>query len=411
MRYNPAMSRNGKVIVAMSGGVDSSVAACLLKEQGYDCVGVFMRVGAKAAEAEVCELPTATTPPRRPRHGCCSATDALDARAIAGRLGIPFYALNFEKDFDQIIDYFVDEYGVARTPNPCVMCNIHLKFGKLLRYADAMDAEFVATGHYARIVRWVGTPGACSKIAASTVRPDPPYEVRLARGVNAAKDQSYVLFGIRREDLGRCLFPIGDIADKSEVRAIAAGLGLRVHDKPDSQEVCFVPDNNYRKLIEKRRPELLRAGEFVDSSGRVVGEHEGVAAYTIGQRHGLGLALGKPVYVTRLDVLTNSVTVGPKDELLSGGLVAEHVNWLTDAPPVGEKRDACGKIRHMHTAAPARFWVDTDGRLHVHFEEPQSAVTPGQAAVLYDGDVVLGGGWISAAMSTRAKRRAAEIAE
>jgi tRNA-specific 2-thiouridylase len=424
MRYNRAMSRNGKVIVAMSGGVDSSVAACLLKEQGYDCIGVFMRVGARQEEAEVCDLEATkprshgatqgssnANPPRRLKHGCCSATDALDARTIAGRLDIPFYALNFEKDFDHIIDYFMDEYGIARTPNPCVMCNIHLKFGKLLRYADAMDAEFVATGHYARILASaecgerngeLDSPAQetrARELAHSAFRTPRSAFARLARGVNTAKDQSYVLFGIRREDLGRCLFPIGHIADKAEVRGIAAGLGLRVHDKPDSQEVCFVPDNDYRKLIEKRRPDLLSTGEFVDRSGRVVGRHEGVAAYTIGQRHGLGLALGKPVYVTRLDVLTNSVTIGPKDELLEGGLVAERMNWLSDPPPAGEKRRATVKIRHMHTPAPGEFWTDADGRLHVQFDDPQSAVTPGQAAVLYDGQIVLGGGWIAAAKS------------
>lgn len=427
------MSRNGKVIVAMSGGVDSSVAACLLKEQGYECVGVFMRVGAKA-EDEVCDLDATkppsreatqgnhsnSSPPRRLRHGCCSATDSLDARAIAGRLEMPFYALNFEKDFDRIIEYFVDEYGVARTPNPCVMCNIYLKFGKLLRYADAMDAEFVATGHYARVLRspqghasaecgvWNAETDASRGASVSDSgfhTPQsalPPDSAFLARGVNVAKDQSYVLFGIRRADLARCLFPIGDIADKSQVRALAAELGLRVHDKPDSQEVCFVPDNDYRKLIQKRRPELLNAGEFVNSGGQVVGRHEGVAAYTIGQRHGLGLALGKPVYVTRLDVLNNSVTVGPKDELLSSGLTADKLNWLSDPPPAGVERRASVKIRHMHTPAACVFRIEQDGRLCVRFDEPQSAVTPGQAAVLYDGAIVLGGGWISQAEAARA---------
>lgn len=372
----------------MSGGVDSSVAACLLKDQGYDCVGVFMRVGAKQAEEPACEAPAAqATDPsagtgaaaaarRRLRHGCCSTSDAADARAIAGRLGIPFYALNFERDFDQIIGYFVDEYARARTPNPCVMCNIHLKFGKLLRYADMLDAEFVATGHYARLLR------------------DDDRRPRLARAVNRAKDQSYVLFGIRREDLARCLFPLGSIADKADVRRLAADVGLRVHDKPDSQEICFVPNNDYRQLIAERRPELLEPGEYRDSAGRRVGTHAGIAAYTIGQRHGLGLAVGHPVYVTKLDVLNNTVTIGPRDELLAGGLVADSINWLVDPPAANAALPASVKIRHMHTPARGMIEPQSDGTVSARFDEPQTAVTPGQAAVFYADEIVLGGGWI-----------------
>jgi tRNA-uridine 2-sulfurtransferase len=385
------MSRNGKVIVAMSGGVDSSVAACLLKEQGYDCIGVFMRVGAAAEEPEVCQVPadgaagltgaTSSTPPRRNlKHGCCSATDAMDARVIAGRLGVPFYALNFRADFEQIIDYFVDEYGHGRTPNPCVQCNIHLKFGKLLRYADAMDAEFVATGHYARVFREDG------------VAP------RLARGVNLAKDQSYVLFGIRRDDIGRCLFPIGDFPDKGVVRGIAENLGLRVHDKPDSQEICFVPENDYRRLLAQREPELLtQPGVIQDQTGRQVGEHTGVAGFTIGQRRGLGIAVGLPIYVTRIDAETNTVTVGGRQDLDAPGLIADRMNWLVDAPPIDEPRSVYAKIRHMHTPAAATLTRRANETVEVRFETPQSAVTPGQAAVFYDADVVLGGGWIDRA--------------
>lgn len=445
------MSRNGKVIVAMSGGVDSSVAACLLKDQGYDCVGVFMRVGRATSEPATSEpeaqarvpssepaaqartpssepaAPARTqTPPRSFKHGCCSATDAIDARAIAGRLGIPFYALNFEHEFDRIIDYFIDEYAAARTPNPCVMCNIQLKFGKLLEYADMLDAEFVATGHYARIVR------------------DPDVGVcRLARSRNLAKDQSYVLFGIRRQDLPRCLFPLGDIEDKAEVRRIAAELGLRVHDKPDSQEICFVPDNDYKQLLKQRRPEIFRPGEVRDASGVVLGAHAGVASFTIGQRRGLGIAAGEPIYVTRLDVLNNVVTVGPREDLLSPGLIADQINWLTDPPPESRSRlesDSSAtmksqisnlksqisnlkshgtaglesgslppaamraeiKIRYMHTPAPGSICILESGDIETSFNEPQSAVTPGQAAVFYnDAGVVLAGGWIRTALSKR----------
>lgn len=391
------MSRNARVIVAMSGGVDSSVAACLLKQQGYDCVGVFMRVGAKPVDdSGACRVeagasgrdlahdsgaPPGAQPPRRLRHGCCSATDAIDARAVAGRLGIPFYALNFEPDFEPIIDYFVDEYARGRTPNPCVQCNIRLKFGKLLRYADMLDAEFVATGHYARMLRVAGEP-------------------RLARARNRAKDQSYVLFGIARDDLPRCLFPLGDFADKAELRRMAADLGLRVHDKPDSQEICFVPGNDYRKLLAARRPGALRRGEIRDRDGAVVGAHNGVAAFTVGQRRGLGIARGTPAYVTRLDVLSNVVTIGSVDELAAGGLLADDMNWHITPPAPGCSLAASIKIRHMHAPAAGHIRRREDDCVEAAFDTPQLAVTPGQAAVFYDdADCVLGGGWIRAAES------------
>ena len=397
------MSRNGKVIVAMSGGVDSSVAAWLLKQQGYDCVGVFMRVGSPApAMGEACApaggraagdgRPAADDLPARPhrtadgdgrrqrrlRHGCCSAGDALDARAVAGKLDIPFYVLNFEPDFERIIDYFVDEYGRGRTPNPCVRCNIDLKFGKLLRYADLLDAQFVATGHYARVLRRDG-------------------QALLARSLNRTKDQSYVLFGIRREVLPRCLFPLGEVADKRDVRRIAAELGLRVHDKPDSQEICFVPHQDYRCLVRQRRPDTCHPGEIRDRAGKVLGTHDGVAGFTIGQRRGLGIALGSPVYVTRLDVLNNVVTVGPRAELLSSGLIAEGVNWLWRAALEQPVRAEI-KIRYLHEPAPGALRLLPGGDVEVRFDTPQPAVTPGQAAVFYDGQIVLGGGWIREAV-------------
>jgi tRNA-uridine 2-sulfurtransferase len=369
------VSRNGKVLVAMSGGVDSSVTACLLQEQGYECVGVFMRVGAAQEEAvEACASPAPDQPPRRLKHGCCSVNDALDARAICARLGMPFYALNFKDDFDKIIDYFVDEYGQARTPNPCVVCNIELKFGKLLRYAEMIDAEFVATGHYARVEPRDGQP-------------------HLLRSLNAAKDQSYVLFGIRRADLGRCLFPLGSVTDKQLVRDKAAELGLRVHDKPDSQEICFVPNNDYKQLVRERRPKSQRRGEIRNCDGAVVGAHEGVVNYTIGQRRGLALAMGYPIYVTNLDHASNTVTVGEKAALQHAGLEADRMNWLVDPPP--GSGSAAIKIRHQHTPAAGRFEYDGGGSVRVHFDAPQLAVAPGQAAVLYrEDDVVLGGGWI-----------------
>jgi tRNA-specific 2-thiouridylase len=391
------MSRSGKVVVAMSGGVDSAVAAALLKEQGYECVGVFMRVGAEEVAAGGSPAEERETGvPRRLRHGCCSVADALDARAVAGRLGIPFYVLNFQPDFERIIDYFVDEYARARTPNPCVICNTQLKFGKLLRYADLLDAEFVATGHYARILRGARVPLLCEQCTADTAVA--PGCVYLARSLNRAKDQSYVLFGIRRADLGRCLFPLGEMADKAEVRRLAADLSLRVHDKPDSQEICFVPAGDYKPLVRAWRPQTQRPGEVRDGQGRVLGAHEGVANYTIGQRRGLGIATGQPIYVTKLDVLSNTVTIGPREDLLSPGLVAEQMNWLTDPPATGELHRATIKIRHMHTPAAGVIGVLASGAVEVRFDQPQAAVTPGQAAVFYDNEIVLGGGWIERAV-------------
>ena len=380
------MSRNGRVIVAMSGGVDSSVAAALLREQGYDCVGVFLRVGAEPVETVSCALDSPRPNARRLKHGCCSATDALDARVVAGRLGIPFYALNFADDFDRIIDYFVDEYAVARTPNPCVMCNIHVKFGRLLKYADAMDAEFIATGHYARIVR--ESSGG---------------DAMLSRSVNRAKDQSYVLFGIRRESLGRCLFPVGHIADKAEVRRLAAALGLETHDKPDSQEICFVPNQDHASLIRARRPDTVRSGEIRDRDGTVLGLHDGLANFTIGQRRGLGIAAGRPVFVTQLDVLSNTVHVGDAADVMHEGLLADQMNWLVrESLAGGSERRVEIKVRHMHTPAAGIIRQSAAGAVEARFDTPQLAVTPGQAAVFYDGDVVLGGGWIRESIRPRA---------
>jgi len=367
----------GKVVVAMSGGVDSSVAACLLVEQGYEVMGLFMRVGEKEDSGT-----------RRAHQGCCSASDAADARFVAGMLGIPFYALNFEDEFDRIIDYFADEYARGRTPNPCVVCNDRLKFGKLMNYADVVGADYVATGHYARIGRRDGRP-------------------TLLRGRDAQKDQSYVLFGLRRSILDRVMFPIGELT-KTEVRTIAARYGLPNCDKPDSVEICFVPDRNYVRVVRERRPDGFVEGDVVDESGRMVGRHKGIGRYTIGQRRGLGIAAGRPIYVTQLDVLKNRVTVGDDEALRCPSLVADRVNLLVDG--LGDCFEARVKIRYLHTAVPATVYQLDDppasplgkgGCRGVHvrvvFDEPQRAVTPGQAVVFYDGDVVLGGAWIESA--------------
>jgi tRNA-specific 2-thiouridylase len=356
----------GRVVLAMSGGVDSSVAAVLLKRQGYDVVGLFMRTGVHQPES-------ADTPDRK--KGCCSAVDAGDARRVADRLDIPFYALDFEQDFERIIDYFADEYLAGRTPNPCVVCNTWLKFGKLWAFGKQLDAEFIATGHYARVV----------------ANDDGP---ELHRAADPEKDQSYVLFGIRRTILPHLLFPLGDFR-KDEVRVLARETGLGVADKPDSVEICFVPDQDHAGLVRRRRPDRDTAGVIRDSSGKLLGRHDGYERFTVGQRKGLGVATGSRRYVLEIVPETHEVIIGDPDRLLAGGLTASRVNWLT-APPTGPF--ACrAKIRYRHAAAAATVVVTADGGARVTFAEPQMAVTPGQAVVFYAGDRVLGGGWIESA--------------
>lgn len=360
------MSDRKRVLVAMSGGVDSSVAAALLLEAGYDVVGVFMRVGGPAASSE-------SLPILDGKHqGCCSAADAADARRVAGRLGIPFYALNFEAEFSRLIDHFADEYARARTPNPCVLCNQWLKFGRLLEYADVVQAPLVATGHYARISQTEAGP-------------------RLCRAIDARKDQSYVLFGMPSEARRRTLFPLGDMT-KAEVRSHAHRFGLALAEKPESQDICFVPDRDYAAVVRARRPDAFQPGEIRHVDGRTLGRHDGLPAFTIGQRHGLRVAAGHPIYVTELDARTNTVTVGEKSDVLSHGMVANDMTWwITDR---AVEFRAAVRIRYNHEAAPAIVTVVDDRTIRVRFDEPQPAVTPGQAAVLYDGDTVVGGGWI-----------------
>jgi tRNA-specific 2-thiouridylase len=357
-----------KVVVAMSGGVDSSVAACLLLEQGYEVIGLFMRSGVQAPPPEPGGPGDALG---RVRQGCCSVSDAADARFVAGMLGVPFYSLNFEQEFEEIIDYFAAEYERGRTPNPCVVCNTKLKFGRLYDYADAVGARYVATGHYARIETHDGRK-------------------RLCRGVDQAKDQSYVLFDLPRTGLDRVLFPIGGLA-KEQVRAEAQRFGLPVSHKPDSVEICFVPDRDYARVVRARRPDAFRPGDVLDRDGNVVGRHRGVAHYTIGQRRGLGIAAGQPIYVTDVDAATNTVTVGDADALRARGLLANRANFLVDMP---ETFRATAKIRYLHQDAPATVERIGENAVRVTFDEPQRAVTPGQAVVFYDGEVVLGGGWI-----------------
>ncbi len=358
----------GRVLLAMSGGVDSSVCARLLRDEGYEVVGVFMRTGA-AVEAESCAI---DAKPNRIR-GCCGARDAADAQRVADLLDIPFHALDFSADFDRIKDYFADEYLAARTPNPCAVCNIWLKFGKLVEFADAVGAELIATGHYARIRR------------------DDAGRAELLRGRDGHKDQTYFLFGLRREILDRVLFPIGEF-EKPAVRALAEAHGLAVANKPDSQEVCFVPDGDHARFVRERRPAMSLAGAIADETGKVVGTHDGIARYTIGQRKGLGVALGSPRYVVELDAAANRVVIGPQELLRRAEFAADRVNWLIDPPDEPLRCEV--KIRYLAPAAPATVLRLPGDRVQVAFDAPQSAIAPGQAAVFYAGEKTLGGGWI-----------------
>jgi len=403
-----------KVLVAMSGGVDSSVAAAMLLERGCDVVGVFMRLGSPGetidelmtAEEAACPAPGGPGRIRIGHQGCCSINDAADARLVAAELGIPFYVCNFKKDFGRIIDYFVAEYESGRTPNPCVRCNDWLKFGKLHEYARQIGAGFVASGHYARVGRAEGAGGA----------------PLLRRGLDRSKDQSYVLFGAPRERLAEMLLPIGEFASKAEVREEARRRGLPVFDKPDSQEICFVPDNDYAGLVERRgeraRAAAAEGGAVLDPEGNVIGRHGGQHRFTIGQRKGVGVALGYPVYVVHKDPERNTVTLGPRAMLETVRAEVGEANWLVPqrgeldgaAYDLNEWTPVLARHRYNGEARPARARLMSGedagtpsgrgGRFEVEFEEPQAAVAPGQAMVLYDrrtGDVVLGGGWIRSA--------------
>lgn len=404
-----------KVLVAMSGGVDSSVAAALLLREGYEVVGCFMRLGSpgetldELAPDAACVVGkegngnrhwalgtrhSAEKPARAAKighQGCCSINDAADARLVAAELGVPFYVCNFKKDFGRIIDYFVDEYARGHTPNPCVRCNDWLKFGKLHEYAQQIGADFTASGHYARIER------------------DEHGDNRLMRAVDHSKDQSYVLFGAPRARLNQMMLPIGGML-KPQVRDLARQFGLPVFDKPDSQEICFVPDNNYAGLVESRRPSVVKSGDIVDSTGKVVGTHDGQHKYTIGQRRGVGVAFGHPIYVVGKDPVANTITVGEKEQLLVASCIASEANWLVDTdqltgwfPCLAKYRYNSRPVHAMACLGEASSGATPSGRIgtfQVRFDDPQCAVAPGQAVVLYDAaepDVVAGGGWIVSA--------------
>ena len=387
-----------RVVLAMSGGVDSSVAAHLLLDAGHEVIGVFMRHGEESSQ--VCKIEAgeteASSTPSLPvlgglatgradhKQGCCTASDAADAKRVAAKFGIPFYALDLQADFRRIVDYFVDDYLNGRTPNPCVKCNHWIKFGRLFDYANGVEADYLATGHYARMID--GT---------------------LHRGLDGHKDQSYALFGIRKNRLPRMLLPVGDY-EKAEIRRIAESLELGVAGKRDSQEICFVTQGHHSEFVKARRPELVgaTAGDFVTTEGKVVGHHNGYEAFTVGQRKGLGIALGTPHFVIRIDSMTNQVVLGEKDALACRRLSADDANWLVDPQSLSNQNKAADgsselsvQIRYNGSPEPARVEIDPQSpeRFTAEFDGPVDAVAPGQAAVVYRGTQVLGGGWIEGA--------------
>jgi len=374
------MSR-GRVVLAMSGGVDSSVAAHLLVQQGYDVVGVFMRHGEKSSAA--CELDSGKPNPLLPilqgrldhKQGCCSASDAADARRVADKLGIPFYALDLEEDFRRIVDYFVDEYHQGRTPNPCVQCNNWLKFGRLFDYADAVGATHVATGHYARMVE--------------TDNPENKFE--LHRGLDDSKDQAYVLTGIHRSLLSRMMLPVGGF-HKSEIRSMAADIGLRVADKKDSQEICFVTSGQHAQFIRDKRP-VSTAGDVITSDGKIVGQHEGIEGFTIGQRKGIRVAMGSPYFVTAINPINKQVTIGPHEELGRSWLLANDASFLSDIP-IDHPLEAEVQIRYNSEPQAALVTRHSEKEFRVDFHEPSFGVSPGQLAGIFLGTRALGCGWI-----------------
>lgn len=361
---SPDRSQRERLVVAMSGGVDSSVAAAILAREGYEVIGVTMRLSGDASR-------------------CCSLEDVDDARRVADTLGIRFFVANYARQFrEEVIEAFADEYLAGRTPIPCVTCNSRFKFDHLMSRADVFGSRTVATGHYARIEHDEASGRA-----------------RLFRSRDRRKDQSYFLFELTQEQLSRARFPLGEMS-KDEVRKLARELGLATADKPESQEICFVPDGDYAAVVEAVRPEAKKlGGEIVDADGTVLAKHRGVHRFTVGQRHGLGIDnANRPLYVNRIDAQTGRIIVGDREELDTKTGLVQRVNWICGEPP-GEALRARVQIRHRHEAALAVLHVTANGRVRVEFEAPVQALTPGQAAVFYDAEnncEVLGGGWIEA---------------
>ncbi|MGI6226768.1 MAG: tRNA 2-thiouridine(34) synthase MnmA [Peptococcales bacterium] len=360
------MASKGTVVVGMSGGVDSSVAAYLLKEQGYNVIGVTMQI-----------WPADQEDMKENVGGCCSLSAVDDARRVADKLDIPFYVMNFRDLFEiEVIDYFTQEYLKGRTPNPCIACNKKIKFEGFLTKARTLGADFVATGHYAQLFF-----------------DENKQRYILKKAKDQLKDQTYALYNFTQEQMAHTLLPLGNY-EKPQIREIAANIGLRVANKPDSQEICFVPDNNYKNFIENRvGSEKFKPGPFLDTEGNRVGTHEGLANYTVGQRKGLGLALGYPVYVISLDVEKNAVIVGKDEEVFKKQLIANNNNYIL-FDRLESEIQVEAKIRYSARPALATLKPLKNGEVLVNFKEAQRAITPGQAVVYYQGDYVVGGGTI-----------------
>lgn len=354
-----------KVVVGMSGGVDSSVAAWLLLQQGYEVIGVTMQIWQDEEEAAAQE-----------NGGCCGLSAVDDARAVAWKLGIPYYVMNFKREFkEKVMDYFVEEYLHGRTPNPCIACNRYVKWESLLRRSLNLGADYIATGHYARVERLKNG------------------RYTLKKSVTDAKDQTYALYNLTQEQLSHTLMPVGEFT-KAEIRQMAEKIGLKVADKADSQEICFIPDKDYAGFIEEQAVRVPAPGNFVDADGNVLGRHKGITHYTIGQRKGLGLAMGYPVFVKEIRPNTDEVVIGEAADVFTDTLICDKMNWMAVDGLHGKSMQVTGKIRYSHRGAPCMIQEVGEDLVECRFLEKVRAVTPGQAVVFYDGDYVVGGGTI-----------------
>lgn len=354
-----------KVVVGMSGGVDSSVAAWLLLRQGYDVVGVTMQIWQDEEEET-----------QQENGGCCGLSAVDDARRVAWKLGIPYYVMNFKQEFkEHVMDYFVDEYLHGRTPNPCIACNRYVKWESLLARSLEIGADYIATGHYAQVEQLSNGRYALKKSAT------------------AAKDQTYALYNLTQEQLARTLMPVGAYT-KDEIRRMAEEIGLSVAHKPDSQEICFIPDHDYARFIEESTGEHPAAGNFVDLEGHVLGRHAGITHYTVGQRKGLNLSMGHPVFVVEIRPETNEVVIGNGEDVFTDSLICDRLNWMAVDSLHGKAMQVTAKIRYSHRGAPCTIREIGEDLVECRFAEMVRAVTPGQAVVFYDGDYVVGGGTI-----------------